>query len=83
MAKNNQLINLVKNTMKNCKQDVYVKELTASFVIALAETTNLEPDDISEVLADAMSVWNRAVTEGINLLAWSKELTGIDIEGRV
>lgn len=80
MAKNNKLINAVRQTMIMCKQDVYTKEMMASFALALKFNTDLEDDDIAGLLSGVQEVWDTAVRNGVNVLVWCKDETGIDIE---
>lgn len=56
-----------------------IQEMTASFGIALKNTTSLENDEIADILREVQSVWNASVNENFNVLDRFRDLTGLDI----
>lgn len=80
MAKNDRLINAVRDTMRIAKQDQYIKEMMASFALTLHYGTDLPQEAIEELLSDVNKIWNISVIENKDVLKWCLDEVNIDIE---
>lgn len=79
MGKNNQLINLVRDTAKFYSADRHVINMMCAFAIALKENTNLEQEDIAELLAETQAVWDRYSKFDDSLVKACEEITNINV----
>ena len=76
MPKNNAAIKLLRTyqeKVKNILPDMY-----ASFAIAL-KNSGFNNSKIEEVLELSQAVWDIAANEGVDLIPWAEEETGIDL----
>lgn len=78
MAKNNQLINVVKNTLKMAKQDTFIIEMMGAFALAL-NYKGMTKEETEDLLSSTQAIWNHAVANDINIIKWAKDQAGIEL----
>lgn len=82
MAKNNQFINAMRNAARYYGSETHIVEMMSAFAIALKRTTNLEQDDITDILVETQNVWDEHARTGNDLVADCLALTNINIMRR-
>lgn len=84
MAKNNYLINQMKNIKKREKEldqniDVVLPSVYAAIALALHRSCGTTADDIRYIFAESQRIWYESLEKDIDMIQMCEDETGIEV----
>ena len=84
MAKNNYLINQMKQIKKREKEldqniDVLLPSMYAAIALALYRSCGTTPDDIRYIFAESQRIWYESLDKDIDMIQMCEDETGIEV----